>query len=57
MCSNYRLKAHNTSYESPRSPLRVEPKKQAQALRYRSLVLHNLIAFGWSGSARFGARY
>ena len=56
MCTNERTKAHNTSNESPWSPPHVEPKKQAQAARYRPLVLHELIAFGWSGLPRFGAR-
>ena len=57
MCSNCRQKAHNSSYESMCSPLCVEPKKQTQASRLQPPALAKLSAFGWSGSARFGARY
>jgi hypothetical protein len=57
MCSNYRYKAHNTSYESPWSPPHVETKKQAQTSRLRPPALAKLSAVGWSGSARFGSRY
>ena len=39
------MKAHDTSYESHWSTPHVEPKKQAQAPKYRPLVLHKLIAF------------
>ena len=56
MCSNDRYKAHNSSHESPCSPPHVEPKKQAHALRLQPPALAKLSAFGWSGSARFGAR-
>ena len=56
MCSNYHYKAHDTSYESPWSPLHVEPKKQAQTSRLKPPALAKLSAVGWSGSARFGAR-
>ena len=57
MCSNCRQKTHNNSYESPWSPLHVDPKKQTQASRLQPPALAKLSAFGWSGSARFGARY
>ena len=56
MCSNYRYKAHNTSYESHWSLLYIEPKKQAQTSRLLPPTLPKLSAVGWSGSARFGAR-
>ena len=54
--SQFNLMPNCTSYESPWSPLRVEPKKPAQTPRYRPLVLHKLIAFGWSGLPRLSAR-